>query len=88
MASAGVFLVVYKQPGANVIETVDKIKSLLPRLVAAIPAAIKIEVISDRTLTIRAAVDDVQFTLLLTIALVVMVISFSCAVSGQPSFQP
>jgi HAE1 family hydrophobic/amphiphilic exporter-1 len=70
----GVFLVVYKQPGANVIETVDKIKSLLPRLVAAIPASIKVEVISDRTLTIRAAVEDVQFTLLLTIALVVMVI--------------
>ena len=70
----GVFLVVYKQPGANVIETVDKIKSMLPRLVAAIPPAIKIEVISDRTQTIRAAVEDVQFTLLLTIALVVMVI--------------
>src|ERR1700755_2984586 len=70
----GVFLVVYKQPGANVIDTVDKIKSLLPRLVAAIPPAIKIEVISDRTTTIRAAVEDVQFTLLLTIALVVMVI--------------
>jgi HAE1 family hydrophobic/amphiphilic exporter-1 len=70
----GVFLVVYKQPGANVIDTVDKIKSLLPRLVAAIPPAIKIEVISDRTQTIRAAVEDVQFTLLLTIALVVMVI--------------
>src|SRR6202047_3125598 len=70
----GVFLVGYKTPGANVGATVDKIKSLLPRLVAAIPAAIKIEVISDRTLTIRAAVDDVQFTLLLTIALVVMVI--------------
>jgi hydrophobic/amphiphilic exporter-1 (mainly G- bacteria), HAE1 family len=70
----GVFLVVFKQPGANVIETVDKIKSLLPRLVAAIPPAIKIEVISDRTQTIRAAVADVQSTLLLTIALVVMVI--------------
>ena len=70
----GVFLVVYKQPGANVIETVDKIKATLPRLVAAIPPAIKIEVISDRTTTIRAAVEDVQFTLLLTIALVVMVI--------------
>ena len=70
----GVFLVVYKQPGANVIDTVDKIKALLPRLVAAIPPAIKIEVISDRTQTIRAAVSDVQFTLLLTIALVVMVI--------------
>jgi HAE1 family hydrophobic/amphiphilic exporter-1 len=70
----GVFLVVYKQPGANVIDTVDKIKAMLPRLVAAIPPAIKIDVISDRTQTIRAAVEDVQFTLLLTIALVVMVI--------------
>ena len=70
----GVFLVVYKQPGANVIETVDKIKSLLPRLVAAIPPAVKIGIISDRTTTIRAAVEDVQFTLLLTIFLVVMVI--------------
>ncbi len=70
----GVFLVVYKQPGANVIETVDKIKALLPRLVAGIPAAIKINVMSDRTLTIRAAVEDVQFTLLVTICLVVLVI--------------
>jgi hydrophobe/amphiphile efflux-1 (HAE1) family protein len=70
----GVFLVVFKQPGANVIDTVDKIKSMLPRLVAAIPPAIKIEVISDRTQTIRAAVEDVQYTLMLTIALVVMVI--------------
>jgi HAE1 family hydrophobic/amphiphilic exporter-1 len=70
----GVFLVVYKQPGANVIDTVDKIKAQLPRLVAAIPPSVKINVISDRTQTIRAAVEDVQFTLLLTIALVVMVI--------------
>jgi HAE1 family hydrophobic/amphiphilic exporter-1 len=70
----GVFLVVFKQPGANVIDTVDKIKSLLPRLVAAIPPAVKIDIISDRTQTIRAAVEDVQFTLLLTIFLVVMVI--------------
>src|SRR5436305_361967 len=70
----GVFLVVFKQPGANVIETVDKIKATLPRLVAAIPPAIKIELISDRTQTIRAAVEDVQFTLMLTIFLVVMVI--------------
>ena len=70
----GVFLVVFKQPGANVIDTVDKIKAQLPRLVASIPPAVKVDVISDRTQTIRAAVDDVQFTLLLTIALVVMVI--------------
>src|SRR5438067_3034724 len=70
----GVFLVIFKQPGANVIDTVDRIKAQLPRLIAAIPPAIKVEVISDRTQTIRAAVEDVQFTLLLTIALVVMVI--------------
>src|SRR5947199_1152899 len=70
----GVFLVVFKQPGANVIDTVDRIKASLPRLVAAIPPALKIELISDRTTTIRAAVEDVQFTLLLTIFLVVMVI--------------
>jgi hydrophobic/amphiphilic exporter-1 (mainly G- bacteria), HAE1 family len=70
----GVFLVVFKQPGANVIDTVDKIKELLPRLVASIPPAMKVELLSDRTQTIRAAVEDVQFTLLLTIFLVVMVI--------------
>jgi HAE1 family hydrophobic/amphiphilic exporter-1 len=70
----GVFLVIFKQPGANVIDTVDKIKAQLPRLIAALPPAIKIKIISDRTLTIRAAVEDVQFTLLVTIALVVMVI--------------
>jgi HAE1 family hydrophobic/amphiphilic exporter-1 len=70
----GVFLVVFKQPGANVIDTVDKIKAQLPKLVAAIPPAVQVSIMSDRTQTIRAAVDDVQFTLLLTIALVVMVI--------------
>ncbi|MDA9432477.1 multidrug efflux RND transporter permease subunit [Bradyrhizobium sp. CCBAU 51627] len=70
----GVFLVIFKQPGANVIETVDRIKQKLPRLIAAIPPAINIKIISDRTITIRAAVDDVQITLMITIALVVMVI--------------
>jgi hydrophobic/amphiphilic exporter-1 (mainly G- bacteria), HAE1 family len=70
----GVFLVIFKQPGANVIDTVDRIKAQLPRLIAAIPPAIKIKIISDRTLTIRAAVEDVQITLLITIVLVIMVI--------------
>ena len=70
----GVFLVIFKQPGANVIGTVDRIKAQLPRLIAAIPPAIQIKIISDRTLTIRAAVEDVQITLLITIVLVVMVI--------------
>jgi hydrophobic/amphiphilic exporter-1 (mainly G- bacteria), HAE1 family len=70
----GIVLVIYKQPGANVIDTVDKIRAELPRLQANMPPAIKIFTLSDRTQTIRAAVKDVQFTLLLTIALVVMVI--------------
>jgi hydrophobic/amphiphilic exporter-1 (mainly G- bacteria), HAE1 family len=70
----GVFLVIFKEANANVIDTVDRIKAQLPRLVAAIPPAIKIKIISDRTLTIRAAVEDVQITLLITIFLVVMVI--------------
>jgi HAE1 family hydrophobic/amphiphilic exporter-1 len=70
----GLVLVIYKQPGANVIDTVDRINAELPRLQATIPPAIKIFTLADRTQTIRAAVRDVQFTLLLTIALVVMVI--------------
>jgi hydrophobic/amphiphilic exporter-1 (mainly G- bacteria), HAE1 family len=70
----GVFLVIFKQPGANVIETVNKIKAQLPRLIATIPPAIKIKIISDQTLTIRAAVEDVQITLFITIVLVIMVI--------------
>ena len=69
-----IILAVLKQPGANVIDTVDRIKAVLPQLQAAIPPAVKVDVISDRTTTIRASVNDVQFTLMLTIALVVMVI--------------
>ena len=69
-----ILLVVYKQPGANVIETVDRVTQALPRLQAAMPPAISVDILSDRTETIRASVDDVQFTLGLTIALVVLVI--------------
>src|SRR6185369_10391690 len=70
----GVFLIIFKQPGANVIDTVDRIMAELPRIKASMPPAIEIFTLSDRTQTIRASVEDVQFTLLLTIALVVMVI--------------
>jgi hydrophobe/amphiphile efflux-1 (HAE1) family protein len=70
----GVILAVFKQPGANVIDTVDKIKAELPQLTARIPPAIKVETILDRTVTIRASVLDVEFTLMLTICLVVLVI--------------
>jgi hydrophobe/amphiphile efflux-1 (HAE1) family protein len=70
----GILLVIFKQPGANVIDTVDHIKAELPHLEASIPPSIHVGVVMDRTLTIRASVADVQFTLALSIALVVMVI--------------
>ena len=69
-----ILLGVDKQPGANVIETADRIRAAMPRILAAIPPSVKIGIISDRTQTIRASVDDVEFTLVLTICLVVMVI--------------
>jgi hydrophobe/amphiphile efflux-1 (HAE1) family protein len=70
----GVILVIYKQPGANVISTVERIKAALPRLEADIPPNIHVKTIVDRTQTIRASVNDVEFTLMLSVALVVMVI--------------
>ena len=69
-----VLLAIQRQPGANVIETVNRIKAMMPVLQASIPPAVKVNIISDRTETIRASVSDVQFTLMLTVALVVMVI--------------
>jgi HAE1 family hydrophobic/amphiphilic exporter-1 len=69
-----IILAIQRMPGANVIETVQRIKAMMPALQASIPAAVKVSVISDRTQTIRASVADVQFTLLLTVALVVLVI--------------
>ena len=70
----GVLLILYKQPGANVIATVERIRAALPRLEVSIPPAVHVQTIVDRTQTIRASVADVEFTLLLSIALVVMVI--------------
>ena len=70
----GVILNVQRQPGANVIETVDRIKALLPQLQTTLPASLDVQVLTDRTVTIRASVRDVQFELMLAIALVVMVI--------------
>ena len=69
-----VLIQIQRQPGANVIETVDQIKKALPELQASLPPSVKVAIVSDRTQTIRASVADVQFTLLLTIALVVSVI--------------
>jgi multidrug efflux pump len=65
---------IQRQPGANIISVVDKVKLLLPTLQASLPSSVKIQILTDRTTTIRASVDDVQFELMLTIGLVVMVI--------------
>jgi hydrophobe/amphiphile efflux-1 (HAE1) family protein len=70
----GILLQVFKQPGANVIDTVKHIEQVLPQAMAAIPPAVKVDLLVDRTTTIKASVHDVEFTLALTIALVVMVI--------------
>ena len=70
----GILLNISKQPGANVIETVDQIKAQLPRLTANIPPALTVQTIFDRTEVIRASVHDVEFTLVLTIGIVILVV--------------
>ncbi len=72
--SPGIILNVQRQPGANVIQVVDRIKALLPSLTGSLPAAVEVAVLTDRTNTIRASVHDVEFELSLAVALVVMVI--------------
>ncbi|WP_440027332.1 MdtB/MuxB family multidrug efflux RND transporter permease subunit [Chromobacterium amazonense] len=69
-----IILNVQRQPGANVIQVTDRIKALLPQLQGTLPGAVDVHVLSDRTVTIRASVEDVEFELMLAIALVVMVI--------------
>ena len=70
----GVLLMIFKQPGANVIETARRVEAVLPHAMASIPPAIKVDKINDRTVTINASVHDVEYTLMVTIALVVLVI--------------
>jgi multidrug efflux pump len=65
---------IQRQPGANIIAVVDRIKALLPQLQTSLPASVQVKVLTDRTTTIRASVKDVEFELMLTVALVVMVI--------------
>ena len=65
---------IQRQPGANIINVVDRVEALLPQLKAALPPSVTVSILTDRTTTIRASVKDVQFELMLTVALVVMVI--------------
>ncbi len=69
-----VILNIQRQPGANVIEVVNRVKALMPQLTSSLPSAVEVSILTDRTTTIRASVHDVQFELLLAVVLVVLVI--------------
>ncbi len=69
-----VMMIIYRQPGANIIETVDRVRALLPQLRASIPGAIDLNVVMDRTPTIRASLHEVERTLLISVILVVLVV--------------
>jgi len=69
-----VLIIIFRQPGANIIETVDRIRAALPSLKASIPSAIDTEIVLDRTLTIRASVFDVERSLMISISLVILVV--------------
>nr|WP_315426029.1 MdtB/MuxB family multidrug efflux RND transporter permease subunit [uncultured Albidiferax sp.] len=83
----GIILNIQRQPGANVIDTTDRIKALLPKLQSTLPASLDVQILTDRTVTIRASVDDTQMELLLAIGLVVAVI-FVFLRSGSATLIP
>src|SRR5271165_2395422 len=70
----GVLVVIFRQPGANIIQTVDRVRALMPYLQSSISPAIKLEVVMDRTVTVRASVKDIESTLLISIVLVILVV--------------
>ena len=80
-------LIIFRQPGANIIDTVDRIRQALPSLRAAIPAAIDLTIVLDRTTTIRASVNDIERTLVISIGLVVLVV-FVFLRSGRATLIP
>ena len=82
-----VLLVIFREPGANSIATVDRVRAALPKLKAAIPAAIDLTVVLDQTTTIRASVRDVEQTLLISIALVILIV-FIFLRNGRATFIP
>jgi hydrophobe/amphiphile efflux-1 (HAE1) family protein len=69
-----VIVIIWRQPGANIIQTVDNVLSLLPQLQSSISPAIKIDVVSDRTLTVRASLHDIEVTLMISVVLVILVV--------------
>jgi multidrug efflux pump len=69
-----VLVILYRQPGANIIETIDRVKAMIPQLKASLPAAVEVTPTADRSTTIRASLKDTQYTLMIAVALVVMVV--------------
>src|SRR5215470_1271548 len=82
-----ILIIIFRQPGANIIDTVDRVREVLPQLRAEISPAITLDVINDRTTTIRASVKDVEITLLISISLVVLVV-FAFLRSGWATIIP
>ncbi len=70
----GVLVIIFRQPGANIIQTVDRVRALMPYLQSSISPAIKLDVVMDRTVTVRASVKDIESTLLISIVLVILVV--------------
>ena len=70
----GVLIVLFRQPGANIIDTVDRVRALMPYLQSSISPAIKLDMVLDRTVTVRASVKDIEHTLLISIVLVILVV--------------
>ena len=84
---SSVLVIIFRQPGANIIETVDRIREALPQLQAAIPRSINLQVAVDQTVTIRASVHDVEITLIISVILVILVVLYFCETSGRVSFR-
>ena len=82
-----VLMIIFRQPGANIIDAVDRVKGLMPQLQASVPAAIHLDVVLDRTITIRSSVRDIQITLVISIVLVVLVV-FAFLRSLRATFIP
>ena len=85
--SPSVLVIIFRQPGANVISTVDRIRSVLPQIESSIPHAINVKVAMDQTVTIRASVSDTERTLILSVLLVILVV-FAFLRNGRATFIP
>ncbi len=87
-AKPAILLMIRKLPEANIIQTVDSIRARLPELQSTIPAAIDLQIARDRSPTIRASLEEVEQTLVISVALVILVVFCSCVRVAPPLFPP